>query len=101
MSRPKEADKKVLIRISGTASSIAPLLPPLNPNHPNQRIEAPKTTKGTLFGCNPGLALFPTSNAAATAAAPALMCITVPPAKSNAPASPIHPPPHTQCATGE
>ena len=42
----------MLINIRGTASSIAPLLPPLNPNHPNQRIKVPRTAKGKLDPVN-------------------------------------------------
>ena len=43
------------------------------------------------------------NSTAASAAAPALMCTTVPPAKSRAPIpfAPRKPPPHTQCAIGE
>jgi hypothetical protein len=41
------------------------------------------------------------TSAAASAEKPELMCTTVPPAKSRAPISPIHPPtPQTQCARG-
>ena len=42
----------MLIKISGTASSIDPLLPPLKPNHPNQRIKVPSTAKGKLDPVN-------------------------------------------------
>jgi hypothetical protein len=35
-----------------------------------------------------------------SAAAPAVTCTTVPPAKSSAPRPPSQPWPHTQCATG-
>jgi hypothetical protein len=81
-------------------------LPALNPNHPNQRMPPPSITIGTLCGVKapPGYPFrFPTYSAAAKAAAPALMCTTVPPAKSRAPipAGPRNPPPHTQCASGE
>ena len=44
--------KNVLIRINGTASSIAPLLPPLKPNQPNHKIRVPKTAKGKLDPVN-------------------------------------------------
>ena len=39
-------------RINGTVSSIAPLLPPLNPNQPNHKIKVPKTAKGKLEPVN-------------------------------------------------
>ena len=41
-----------LIKINGTDSSIAPLLPPLKPNHPNQSIKVPRTAKGKLEPVN-------------------------------------------------
>ena len=46
---PKDADKKVLIKINGIFKSIAPLAPPLNPNQPNQRIRAPSAAIGVLL----------------------------------------------------
>src|SRR2546423_9673895 len=81
-------------------------LPALNPNQPNHRMAAPSTTNGTLCGTNasfPHPRRFPRYRAHARAATPALMCTTVPPAKSSAPRceAPRNPPPHTQCATGE
>jgi hypothetical protein len=38
--------------------------------------------------------------AATSAETPALMCTTVPPAKSSTPLVMSQPPPHTQCAIG-
>src|ERR687895_794866 len=76
-------------------------LPALKPNHPNHRIAAPVITMGTLWGTNawePNPFRFPRYRMAASAAAPAEMWTTVPPAKSRAPRSASHPPPHTQCA---
>ena len=46
---PKDADKKVLIKINGTLISIAPLAPPLKPNQPNHKIKAPKAAMGVLL----------------------------------------------------
>src|SRR6266498_3256271 len=78
----------------------ATALPALNPNHPNQSIEAPKTVIGRLCGamCSlPYPLLFPMTNAQASADTPELMCTTVPPAKSSAPRFLNHPPtPQTQ-----
>ena len=48
VSSPKAAAKNVLININGTASFIAPLLPPLKPNQPNQSINVPSTANGKL-----------------------------------------------------
>ena len=70
------------------APSAATALPALKPNQPTQSIEAPTTVSVKLCG---GIAVvwypsrFPTKMAATNAAIPALMCTTVPPAKSSAP----------------
>ena len=84
-------------------ASAANALPALKPNHPNHSRLAPSTTIGTLagpIGCWRNPTLFPTTKAAAKAPNPALICTTVPPAKSNAGASlkrePSQPPPQTQ-----
>ena len=42
----------MLININGTASFIAPLLPPLKPNHPNHKIKVPRTARGKLDPVN-------------------------------------------------
>ena len=44
-----EADKNVLININGTFRSIAPLAPPLKPNQPNHKINAPNAAIGVLL----------------------------------------------------
>ena len=75
----------VTMIVAKSTPTAAIVLPALNPNHPNQRIAAPSTTYGTLPGSRPGLRRFLTNIAAATAATPALMCTTVPPAKSRVP----------------
>ena len=46
---PKEADKKVLIKINGIFKSIAPFAPPLKPNQPNHKIKAPSAAIGVLL----------------------------------------------------
>ncbi len=46
---PKDADKKVLIKINGIFKSIAPFAPPLNPNQPNHKIKAPSAAMGVLL----------------------------------------------------
>src|SRR3989337_26211 len=63
-------------------------LPALNPNQPNQRIPAPKTVIGRLWGAMfsaPCPRRFPATRTAASALAPEVMWTTVPPAKSRAP----------------
>src|ERR671919_824057 len=78
-------------------------LPALNPNHPIHSKLAPKTASGMLWGTmisGPKFLLRPKIKAAATDASPALVWITMPPAKSKTPRSASHPRPHTQCARG-
>jgi hypothetical protein len=82
----------------------ASALPPLKPSQPNQRSPMPRMAKGTLCGSVLGVFRpdrFPSSRAPTSAAAAALMCTTVPPAKSSTPMPRSQPPgAHTQCATG-
>ena len=78
VNKPKAAERNVLININGTVSSIAPLLPPLNPNQPNHKIKVPKTAKGKLEPVN--LPLF------------ALEYFPILGPKINTAASAIHPP---------
>ena len=83
--------------------SAARLLPALKPNQPNHSSAAPRTTIGTFagpMGCSGKPTRRPIIKAETSAPAPALMCTTVPPAKSNAPRSPSQPPPQTQWAIG-
>src|SRR5439155_10632358 len=84
--------------------------PALNPNQPNHSSAAPSRTIGTLCGLNFSLGQptrLPNTSASARAAAPALTCTAVPPAKSKALSrSAIQPPwplskKNTQCATGK
>src|SRR5436309_8693910 len=88
-----------------TAKSFAAnALPALNPNHPNQRIEAPRITYGTLFGRGSILvrpSRRPMTSVAATADTPAAVWTTRPPAKSITPKDLSQPPtPQFQCAIG-
>src|SRR5687768_12578161 len=78
-------------------------LPALKPNQPKYSSAAPSSANGTLCGsiaCRPKSFRFPTTIAATSAATPALMCTTVPPAKSSTPSLESQPPPQTQCAIG-
>src|SRR5215468_1726549 len=78
--------------------------PALKPNQPNHSSAAPSITNGTLCGriCSFGQPLrMPRTSAMARPADPALMCTTVPPAKSSAPRLNSQPSgENTQCATG-
>ena len=96
--------RKVFVNASAASPFAASALPALNPNHPNQRRAAPSTTSGTFSGSmtdplNPCLGR--STSADASAAVPAAMWTTVPPAKSSMPIVCSHPStPQTQCATG-
>ena len=78
--------------------------PALNPNHPNHSSPAPRSVNGSAFGritSRRHPVRGPSTSTSASAAAPALMCTTSPPAKSIAStSSAMIPPPHTQCAIG-
>src|SRR5215468_4235612 len=94
----------VLMKAIAVTPSAVSSEPALNPNQPNHSRPAPSATMGTLCG----LMLSrgqptrrPSTIARANAAAPALMCTAVPPAKSSAWSfAPMKPPPQIQCATG-
>ena len=85
------------------APSAASALPALKPNQPTHSMQAPVTVIGRLCG---GIGVvgkplrLPMTSAATSAATPALICTTAPPAKSMKPRSASQPPPQTQCATG-
>src|SRR6185503_9992318 len=88
-----------------TASPFAAsALPPLKPNQPIHNKPAPRTVNGILLGsivACPNHLRLPSTIAKAKAENPAVICTTVPPAKSSAPMLRKMPPtPHTQCATG-
>ena len=88
----------MLIKISGTVSSIAPLLPPLKPNQPNHKISVPNTAKGKLdpvnfplFACEYLPIRGPNIITAAKAIQPPTECTIVLPAKSINPKSESQP----------
>ena len=92
--RPFNRSKKIHVSIAAAeaelvvikafaASPEAPNADPaLKPNQPNQSIPVPKMTKGIFVGSWENFFLLPKNIAPASAANPALMCTTVPPAKS-------------------
>ncbi len=96
--------KKVFEKAYAASPFAASALPPLKPSQPNQRRPAPRMAKGTLCGRTDGCLRprrLPSTIAKTSAAAAALMCTTVPPAKSSAPSWRSQPPgAQTQCATG-
>jgi len=85
--------------------------PALKPNQPNHSRAAPSMTNGRLCGRMTSLPKplrLPTTRASTRAATPALMCTTVPPAKSigaamdaNGPSPESSPPPQTMWAIGK
>src|SRR5262245_11007822 len=85
--------------------SAATAEPALNPNQPTHSSEAPITVNVRLcggMGSFPYPTRLPSASAAARPAMPALMCTTVPPAKSSCPLTASQPlGSHTQCAIGE
>src|SRR3569833_263213 len=91
--------------LSIQARAAAAAEPALKPNQPTQSIEAPITVSTRLCG---GMAVvgqplrLPRTSAATRPAIPALMCTTVPPAKSSTPQSHMSPPSplHTMWAMG-
>ena len=81
---------KVLNIARAATSFAASEEPALKPNQPTHNNAAPVIVMGRLWGCIASLPYpkrLPTTNAPTNAAIPALMCTTVPPAKSNAPFS--------------
>ena len=114
-TNPAEAAKNVFIKIKGILKSIAPLAPPLKPNHPNHKINAPSAAKGVLlpwkvlFFPSWNLpVLFPIINNTASATHPPTEWTTLDPAKSIKPNFPNQPVltsgfekfnDHTQCPT--
>src|SRR5690242_11840817 len=77
--------------------------PALNPNHPNHSSPVPRATNATLWGTifSSGVSLrAPTTHTEARAANPALVCTTIPPAKSSAPHFARKPPPQIQWVRG-
>ena len=107
---PAHAAKFVLMKIVATAveSSNDPIAnwePPLNPNHPIQRINTPKVAKGIEELANGAIGAAspesvnlpkrgPSNIAPAKAAAAPALCTSVEPAKSEKPAAAKWPPPH-------
>ena len=80
--------------------------PALNPNQPNHSMPVPRITNGMFAGvcASPFLCALrrPSTIAPASAAKPADMCTTVPPAKSSTPSLWRKPSGcHVQCASGE
>ena len=79
---------KVLRKASAAPAFASRLEPALKPNQPTHSSAAPIMVKVTLcgfIGSRPKPSRGPTSQAPTRPATPALMCTTVPPAKSSAP----------------
>ena len=84
-------------------ASAASALPPLKPNQPTQSMPAPAMVMPGRCGgskCAGKPRRLPIRIAATSAETPAVVCTTMPPAKSSVPSEASQPPPQTQCATG-
>ena len=99
------AAAEIWVTVSAMAASplAARALPPLKPNQPTHSIAAPAMVSvmlcgGCVWSGKPRRG--PSTMAATTAAVPAVMCTTVPPAKSIKPMPPSQPPPQTQWVIG-
>ena len=93
----------VLTKAWAATALAASAEPALKPNQPNQSNPVPSPTKATLCGTvfSPGANLRePTTQTEARAAKPALVCTTMPPAKSSTPHLARKPPPQIQCTIG-
>src|SRR5919106_2216977 len=93
----------VTSRVLAARPPDANALPELNPNQPIHSRLAPRTARGMLWGTmisGPKFLLRPKTKAAAMDASPALVWITMPPAKSKTPRSASQPRPHIQWARG-
>mmetsp|Transcript_7638 Transcript_7638/g.30652 ORF Transcript_7638/g.30652 Transcript_7638/m.30652 type:complete len:211 (+) Transcript_7638:603-1235(+) len=104
--RAAEAEISEFIAASAACSFAARAEPPLKPNQPNQRRPVPRATKGMLCGLvstsSPSsFRRLGSATTVAKAEKPAVMCTTMPPAKSLTPLRAIQPPPHTQWANGK
>ena len=95
-----DAEMSVLRKAIEAISLGDSALPPLKPNQPNHSSAAPRATKRTSCGAVRVWRL-PSTEMVASAAMPAEMCTTVPPAKSIAPSLASRPPPHTEWARTE
>ena len=82
---PKLAARSVFTNATAVTESTRNSLPALKPYQPNQRRPVPSATSG--MECGPLSATFrrPTYSTDASAAMPAMLCTTMPPAKSSTP----------------
>ena len=94
----------VLMIAAAAPSSLAVSAePPLKPNQPTHNRPAPTTVSDGLCGSINVLGKpmrLPSISATTNADTPAVVCTTMPPAKSITPWSARNPPPHTQRVTG-
>ncbi len=101
------AEAVLVVANASTATSLAASADPaLKPNQPNHSMPVPSRTYGMLAGSCGSLAMWvwrrPRTSAPASAARPADMCTTVPPAKSSTPICRSQPCGcQVMCASGE
>ena len=96
-----EAARSVLRNAVAVTESTRISLPALNPYHPNHSKPVPSATSGMLCGPRSAVCRFPTYSTDAKAAMPAMLCTTMPPAKSFTPHCCRKPPPQTMCTNGK
>ena len=97
----KEAARSVFRKATAVTESTRNSLPALKPYQPNHRSPVPRATSGIL--CGPGSATrrLPTYSTEASAAIPAMLWTTMPPAKSSTPHFCSMPPPQSMCTNGK
>jgi len=97
----KLAARSVLRKATAVTESTRNSLPALKPYQPNQRRPVPRATSGMECGSRSSTRRLPTKRTDASAAIPAMLWTTMPPAKSSTPQLAINPPPHTMWTKGK
>mmetsp|Transcript_9057 Transcript_9057/g.29752 ORF Transcript_9057/g.29752 Transcript_9057/m.29752 type:complete len:274 (+) Transcript_9057:154-975(+) len=98
-----DADTWVATHAKAASAPATTAEPPLNPNHPTQSIPVPRQVRTRLLHAISFFSRGPHLMAATSAPMPAVMCTTMPPAKSKTPMSAKRPPgpAQTMCTNGK
>jgi len=97
----KLAARSVFTNATAVTLSTRNSLPALKPYHPNQSSPVPRATRGIECGPRSTILRRPTYSTDASAAMPAMLCTTMPPAKSSTPQCAMMPPPQIMCTNGK